>query len=139
MLMVLLVVADVIMRRVFNSPLTFSYELIEIALVIVVWSAICYSTASERHISVSVFVSRLPAKTEKFITAVVDFISVVLFGIIGWQSITFALNTWDIHKVTQILRVPYYPVVFLVALGAILAGLMLLVRIINSIVGEAKR
>lgn len=138
MLMVLLVVADVTLRRIFNSPLAFSYELIEIALVVVVWSAICYSTATERHISISVFVSRLPAKTEKFITTVVDSISVVLFGIIGWQSITHAMDTWKIHKVTQILEVPYYPVVFLVALGAIVAGLMLLVRLINSIVGEAK-
>jgi len=138
-LLVLLIAVDVTLRRAFNSPLTFSYEIIQFGLVIVVWGSVLYSTIRERHISIDVLVSRLPAKTRQFFRLTFDFISAVVLFLIGWQSITYAMDLRDAHRVSSMLDIPLYPFVFIVALGAILAGLILLVNFVDSIRGEGKR
>ena len=137
--LVLLVVVDVTLRRAFNSPLPFSYEIIEFGLVIVVWGSVLYSTSRERHISIDVLVSRLPAKTRQFFRIAFDFVSAVVLLLIGWQSITYAMHLWDVQNVSPTLDIPVYPFVVIVALGAILAGLILLVNFIDSVRGEGKR
>lgn len=137
--LVLLIAVDVTLRRVFNSPLTFSYEIIEFGLVIVVWGSVLYSTIRERHISIDVLVSRLPAKTRQFFRLTFDFISSVVLLLIGWQSITYAMDLRDLHLVSSMLEIPIYPFVFIVAIGAILAGLILLVNFVDSVRGEGKR
>jgi TRAP-type C4-dicarboxylate transport system permease small subunit len=137
--LVLLIAVDVTLRRVFNSPLTFSYEIIEFGLVIVVWGSVLYSTIRERHISIDVLVSRLPAKTRQFLRLTFDFISAVVLLLIGWQSITYAMNLRHLQLVSSMLEIPIYPFVFIVALGAILAGLILLVNFVDSVRGEGKR
>lgn len=137
--LVLLVVVDVTLRRAFNSPLPFSYEIIEFGLVIVIWGSVLYSTSRERHISIDVVTSRLPAKTRQFFRLTFDFVSAVVLFLIGWQSITYAMLLWDVQRVSPMLDIPLYPFVFIVALGAILAGLILLVNFIDSVRGEGKR
>lgn len=138
-LLVLLIAVDVTLRRVFNSPLIFSYEIIEFGLVIVVWGSVLYSTIRERHISIDVLVSRLPAKTRQFLRLTFDFISAVVLLLIGWRSITYAMDLQDLQLVSSMLEIPIYPFVFIVALGAILAGLILLVNFADSVKGEGKR
>jgi len=137
--LVLLITVDVTLRRAFNSPLTFSYEIIEFGLVIVVWGSVLYSTARERHISIDVLVSRLPAKARQFLRLIFDFVSAVALLLIGWQSITYAIRLRDAQNVSPTLDIPIYPFVLIVALGAILAGLILLVNFIDSVRGEGKR
>ena len=138
-LLVLLMAVDVTLRRVFNSPLTFSYEIIEFGLVIVVWGSVLYSTIRERHISIDVLVSRFPAKTRQFFRLTFDFISSVVLLLIGWQSITYAVDLRDMQLMSSMLDIPIYPFVFIVALGAILAGLILLVNFVDSVRVEGKR
>jgi len=137
--LVLLIAVDVTLRRAFNSPLTFSYEIIQFGLVIVVWGSVLYSTSRERHISIDVLTSRLPAKTRQFFRLTFDFVSALVLLLIGWQTITYAILLWDVQRVSSMLDIPLYPFVFIVALGVILAGLILLVNFINSVRGEGKR
>lgn len=133
MLLVFLVVVDVTMRRGFNNPLGFSLELMGLGLVIIAWGSILYSTGRERHISVDVLVMYLPAKVRRFLRLTCDFVSVLVLLLIGWRCIINALNQWDMGKESQLLEIPIFPFVFIVAFGAIWAGLMLLVNFIDGV------
>jgi TRAP-type C4-dicarboxylate transport system permease small subunit len=138
-LLVLLIAVDVTLRRVFNSPLTFSYEIIQFGLVIVVWGSVLYSTIRERHISIDVLVSRLPEKTRQVLRLTFDFVSALILLLIGWQSIIYALDLQAVRLESAMLEIPIFPFVFLVALGALLSGLILLIHFVDSIRGEMKR
>jgi TRAP-type C4-dicarboxylate transport system permease small subunit len=138
-LLVLLIAVDVTLRRVFNSPLTFSYEIIQFGLVIVVWGSVLYSTIRERHISIDVLASRLPEKTRQVLRLIFDFVSALILLLIGWQSITYAMDLRAVRLESAMLEIPIYPFVFIVAVGAILAGLILLVGFVDSVRGEEKR
>ena len=138
MLLVFLVVVDVTMRRGFNNPLGYSLELMGLGLVIICWGSILYSTGRERHISVDVLVMYLPAKVRRFLRLTWDFVSVLVLLLIGWRSIINALNQWNIGLESQLLEIPTFPFIFIVAFGAIWAALMLLVNFIDGVRSKEK-
>jgi len=121
------------MRRGFNNPLGYSLELMGLGLVIICWGSILYSTGRERHISVDVLVMYLPAKVRRFLRLTWDLVSVLVLLLIGWRSIINAFNQWNIGLESQLLEIPIFPFIFIVAFGAIWAALMLLVNFIDGI------
>ena len=135
-LLVLMIVVDVSMRRLFNNPLRFSYELIGLALVIIAWTSILYTTGLERHITIDVLITRLPKKALKWMRSVWDFASAIVLLLLGWRSIVYALSMRDLGKYTEMLEIEYYPFVLIVAAGGIWAGLMLLVNSIYTARGK---
>ena len=139
MAMVLLTAVDVTLRRVFNSPLPFSFELIDAALVIVVFCSVAYTTSVDRHVSIDVLTSRFQPKAQLAIMTATDFFSAVLFGLITWRATIHAMKFLDTGYETGILKIPLYPFGFIVALGCALACLLLLVKVIKSITGEARK
>jgi TRAP-type C4-dicarboxylate transport system permease small subunit len=137
--MVLLTTTDITLRRLFNSPFPFTYELVEFMLVLVAYSYIPYTTSLGRHVSMDTLTCRFPAATRQRIILIGDFITVILFGLISWQNILQGLNVMNLGATTAILHVPKYPFQFMVALGSALACLVFLFRILNSMVGGKAR
>ena len=133
MLMVLLTVVDVTLRRVFNSPLAWSFELMQLGLVIVVWGAVLYSTGRDRHISITVLTDRFPAKARRFFRVAFDLVSALLLLLIGWRAIIYAMTLARMRQETAILEILIFPFVCVLAFGTIWAGLMLLVNFIDSV------
>lgn len=137
--MILLVVVDVILRRIFNNPLPFSLELMGFGLVVVVWSAILFSTMKERHISVDIITSHFPLKVRRVLNVIADFIGMGLLLTIGWRCILYAMQLKESGQESVMLDLPLYPFISLVALGAICAGCMLLVSFIESVKDTVKK
>jgi len=133
MAMVLLTVTDIMLRRLFNSPLPFSFELTEFMLVVVAYAYIAYTTSVGRHISVDTITSHLPQVTRRRLRTAGDFITIILFGLIGWQNVLQGTNVLKLGTTTAILHVPKYPFQYMVAFGSALACLVLLVKVINSL------
>ena len=132
--MMLLIATDITLRRVFNSPLPFSFEVLEVLLVVVAYCYVAYTTSIGRHVSINVLVSRFSPRAEKSCTIVADFITVILFGMVGWQSIVQGLHVQEFGTTTALLEIPKSPFVFTVAFGCILACLVLLVKVLHSII-----
>ena len=131
----LLTVSDIILRRFFNSPLPYSFELIEITLVVVAYSYIVFTTSKARHISVDTLTSRFPSLVRKRLRNMGDFITIILFGLIGWQSIVQGIHLHEMGQTTAILHIPKFPFQFVIAAGGILACIFLLIKVLNSLLG----
>jgi TRAP-type C4-dicarboxylate transport system permease small subunit len=131
--MVLMTTADIISRKYFNSPFTFTFEVTEFMLVIVAWSYIAYTTSVGRHVSVDTVTSHLAPKSRKLVQLIGDFITVALFGLICWQNVVQGISVLDIGTTTAILHIPKYPFQFWVAFGSGLACLIYLFKILNDL------
>jgi len=131
--MVLLTVADVVLRRFFHSPLTFSYELTGAMLVLVVFFVVAYAGIQKSHVSIDILTSRFPPKAQAITNAFVYFLSICLFGAVTWRSIIYAICFLQQGRVSGILEFPYYPFAFAVAFGILLLALVLLVQFLNFI------
>ncbi|MBN1191964.1 MAG: TRAP transporter small permease [Dehalococcoidales bacterium] len=139
MLQVLVVVVDVIMRRLFNNPLGFNVELMELSLLFVVWGAVLFSHSRGRQIGVDMVVSNFPNRLKKIIVLCGDALSMIMMFLIGYQTIFYTFEIKRMQKVSDMLEIPTYPFVFFVAIVAIFIGLVLMVKLIDDLKKEAGR
>ena len=135
MAMVLLTIVDVVLRRIFNHPLSSSLELSQVMLVIVVFSSVAYCGIKSGHVTIDALTSRFSPKIQAILNSITGLFGVLLFSAMGWGSMVLAMDKLSNHSVTGILPIPIYPFVFLVAFGSILLALILLVQFINSLIG----
>ncbi len=131
--MVVLIVADVTLRRFFNSPLSYSLELIQDLLLIAVFSSVFYATHIDRHVSIDLITSKLSKKAQNRIGVATDFLSAILFALLGWRSIHQGIHVWDMGLESAGLEIPYYPFHFFIAICAILVTISISVKIIAGV------
>ena len=136
--MMLMTVTDIALRRLANRPLSFSYELTTMFLAVVAILLIAYTCSQRRQVSIDLFVSRLPLKLQNIFLAIGDLAGFILFGLVAWRSVIYALHTKDIGYVTGILRLPLYPFIFVVAFGAASACLSTLIKFLDHFKNEAQ-
>lgn len=139
MAMVLLTITDIILRRLFNHPLSGSLEISQMMLVIVVFFSIAYSGIKKSHVTIDALTSRFSRKIQAVLNSIMGILSVLLFSAMGWGSIVLAMQKLENQSVTGMLPIPIYPFVFVVATGSILLALVLLIEFINSITGTENK
>ena len=137
MVMVLLVVVDVILRRFFNSPLPWSLEVIQVMLVVVVFFSIAYCGVQKAHVSIDVFISRVPQKARYVINIITHILGIIILAYMAWGGLISGIDRINDHQVTGILPIPIYPFAFIVAFGCLLLALVLLVQLLNIILKKA--
>ena len=133
MAMVAMTVLDVVLRRIFNRPLSASLEISQLMLLVVVFTSVAYCGMKKSHISIDAVAARLPDKFQKVLHCVIDFLGMLLFMTMGWASIVLALDKLETHSVTGILPIPVYPFIFVISFGSLLLGVVLLVQFLNSL------
>lgn len=121
-------VIDIVMRRFFSMPLTFSYEVTQLLVVVIVFCSIPYSTNKLRHVSIEVLVDRFPEKYRYIVSMLGDFFCAFVLAMICWQAYTKGLYDKDLGTMTGELEIPLYPFYFFVSFGALLASLSLLLK-----------
>lgn len=119
----LLIVANIILRTVFNQPILGTYELVGFLTAMGVALALAHCAFQDGHIAVSFIMERLPRKIQ-FITAV--FVNSV--SLVFWASAVWALGKYGFAMkirglVSPSAEIPVYPFIYLVAFG--LLGLCL--------------
>jgi len=131
-LIILLVVADVVGRYVFNRPISGTLEVIELMMPAVVFFAFAYVEAKDGHVKVDFIVLRLPKRIRACVDAVASCVSFAVFGIIAWQSVLRFFYLQQQGDVTGYLRIPISPFPLILAFGSILFCCQLIFRILRS-------
>lgn len=131
--MVLLTVADVFLRYVFNRPILGSYELTEFMMAILVFSTIGYTMAVKGHVVVDLVFTKLPQRTRDILECITSFIAFLLFAIVAWRNALQAGTAWQRNDVTAELFIPISPFILFVALGIAVLSLVLFVQFVQSL------
>lgn len=132
-LMVLVTVADVFLRYIFNMPILGSYEVTELMMVVLVFASLGYTMAMKGHVCVDLVVSRFSAKTQAIIESVTTLLALFLFSMVVWRNVLHAGTVWERNDVSAELFIPLGPFVLFVALGAAVLFLVLLVHFFQSL------
>jgi TRAP-type C4-dicarboxylate transport system permease small subunit len=134
------VVADVIGRVLFNSPLKGTPELVSSSIVIICYLQAVYAILSGGMMHVDAITVHMPARVQSVLGALACMLGVLLFGIIFWGSIEgfmHALESGE-YEGEGALRVPVWPVRLAVLVGSGLAVLAYLLMAARQ-VGAARR
>jgi len=130
---VFLVTADVIMRAVFNQPITGSYELSQLMMVFVAVFAFAYTQVFRRHISIPVLAERFPKRVQAVLESINWLVGSVLFGLVAWQSAIHGITLIEAGLLTLALEIPVGPFYFVIVAGCTLFSLVLLANFIESL------
>lgn len=132
MAMMLLTCADVILRF-FRHPIPGTYELVGLMGTVGVSFALAYTTVKKGHIAVEFLTRRMSEKVQSAIAAGGELLSLVLFGIITWQSTVYALDLRRTGEVSLTIEIPIYPFVLSIAIGGCLVCFVLATDLYRSI------
>jgi len=130
--MMSLTCADVILRM-FRRPIPGSYEIVSLLGAIAVSFAVAHTLAERGHVAVSLIVQLFPKRLQGIIESIISIFGIILFGLIAWQSVLYGMDCQRSGEVSLTLELPFYPVIYGVALCAVVVCLVLLVDLANAV------
>ena len=117
-----LVVADVLGRGVFNSPVKGTPEIVSMSIVIICFLLAGYAVQSGGMIYTDVVVSIFGVRGRAFAQLLSAILGILFFGLIIWGSFEPTLHAWASgeYEGEGALRVPVWPARLVVLIGAAL-------------------
>jgi TRAP-type C4-dicarboxylate transport system permease small subunit len=130
--MMLLTCADVFMRYVFSKPIIGTYDLVGLMGAILASFAMPYTMLQKGHVAVEILVLHLSRGKQLIIETFTHLVGISLFVVLIWQAILVARDMKAVGEVTPTIHLPFYPILYCMALcffGLCLAILVNLVHI----------
>ena len=135
-LLMVLTVANVILRDLFNAPIKGTPELSEFMMVIVIFLALAWCAVTRKHVMVDLIVSRFPSRVQAIVDSITLFATLGIFVIITWQSF---LESMAVYDTTSLLRLPHAPFYWIMTVGLAVFCLSIAVLLIENIAEARKR
>jgi TRAP-type C4-dicarboxylate transport system permease small subunit len=135
MAMMLITVLDVIGRYGLKQPLSGAYELIELMLAIVIFTALPLVCLREENITVTILIERFPARTRQIHAGVVSLLSACVLAVVAWRLYSHAAQLASYGEVTMFLRLPRGPIGYTMAVLSALGAIALVVVAIDCLKG----
>ncbi len=136
--MMLISVADVIMRKIFNSPIVGASELVTMLNVGTIL-ALGLGCLTGENISVDFVMNKFPRKFQHVVQLLIYLITIVIFGLIIWRGILAAMDSKSKNYVFSLLKVPQWPFILVMVLsfvGGIIATVWMEVKEVGMLIGK---
>lgn len=128
-----LVVSNIILRVIFNSPILGTIDYVGFLAAMAIGLALAYCAVQNAHIAVDFVVERFPHKLQAVVDSLINTIALGFWGLVSWQIWKYAQSLAASGVVSPTTQTPFHPFVYLVSLGLFTLCLVLLVRLIDSV------
>lgn len=120
--MLALTVVNIAMRAL-ATAFYGTFELVGLLAAVVVGLSLGVAQRERAHVSIDLVMSRVPVRLQLVVGAVVTLASAALFVVVAHQLWLYGLNLRDSGTLSETMRLEFWPVPLVVAVGA--AGLVL--------------
>ncbi len=131
--MMLVMVADILLRFLFNSPIIGSYEIIEQMMIVVVFFAFAHTQAEKGHIAVDIVTTVLPRKVRDVFSVITLLMGTVMTVIAVYANLGQISGAIESKATTSVLYIPLYPFYIAVMIGLAVFCLCLVVDLIKAV------
>lgn len=136
--MMLLTCADVVMRYVFSRPIIGTYDLVSLMGAVLASFAMPYTMLKKGHVAVEILIQRLSRGAQLIIETFTHLIGISLFLVLVWQAILLSMDMKAAGEVTPTLLLPFYPIVYCMAICFFGLCLAILVNLLDIWTKRAK-
>ncbi|MBV1926258.1 MAG: TRAP transporter small permease [Rhodobacteraceae bacterium] len=135
----LIVVVDVFMRYLFSSPLSWSYDLIGLYLVVAVFFFSLSDTMQNHgHISIDLFQHMIPHRLRHALLSVGYLFSTLIVAMIGWQAwLRFMIAYGADDRIAAVVPWPTWIAYSIVTLGSLVLALRCAYRMVGHAASAA--
>jgi len=127
------------LRYFFRKPIPGTYEIVSFLGAVAVSFAMAYTLAEKGHVAVSLIVQLFRKRLQGIVETTISVFGIILFALITWQSVLYGIDCQRAGEVSLTLQLPFYPIIYGVALGAGVVCLVLLVDLIDAIAKMRER
>jgi len=134
--MVLLLTADVFLRNFFDVAIRGTVDLIGLATVLLASCSIAYTASDRSHLVITTITSRFPVRARMVTGSVVYLFGLVFTSLVTWRMYVRAADEMSliVGPQTPMLEVPFFPFMFIAAVGFFLLSLELFVSLLEYII-----
>jgi TRAP-type C4-dicarboxylate transport system permease small subunit len=126
------------MRYFFNNPIPGTYDLVSLAGAILVSFAMPYTMLRKGHVAVEILVQNLSKRKQLVIETLTHLLGIALFLVLVWQAMKLGAHMKRVGEVTPTLLVPFYPILYCMALSFLMLCLAISVNLINLWTGRSR-
>ena len=117
--MMLMTVANILGRWLFNRPVRGTIELTEIGMVAIVFLGLSYAQVREDHIRVDLLYNALGRVGRKILGLFAATVSFVTILVMAWRLFDYSGVVEGSGRTTSSLAIPLYPVVWIAVAGSV--------------------
>jgi C4-dicarboxylate transporter DctQ subunit len=131
---VLLVSIDVILRAL-RVPMSGILEISRLTLGWICFSSLVYTYTRRQHVSVTVFVDRMPKKLRTITEILACFLGALLMFAVFWKSVPFFLQSWSVKELFNVdVPLPYWLAKLSVPVGTFVFGMVYFADLVRAII-----
>jgi len=135
MLMMFLTTLDVVLRYFFSSPIPGALEVSEIMLAIFGIMGIAYTHGVGANVRVAMLVENMPTRAAAVLNLITGLLSFQIIAMLVWYGVVMGVEEYQFGTTTDSLKIPLYPIHFLLPIGAFLLSLEIVKEIVASVSG----
>ena len=128
--MMMLTIADVVLRFLFDSPIQGGADMSAMTLVVVVACSIGYSARSGGQVVVELFADAFSEKVSRTVDFGMHLIGLAMLVILVWRLLESGLSASEVGETTTTIHIPFEPFYYILAFGMALYAIVLLVEVI---------
>lgn len=129
----LLVVANIFTRLVFNKPILGTMEYVSFLAVVAIAFSLAMCAVRNGHIAVDLVMDRLPSNLRGFIDGLVLLVTVIFLGVCSWGLFQYGASSAASGLVSPTTQTPVYPFIYLVAVGFAVFALVQLMKLMDCL------
>jgi len=118
--------------RIFQVPVSGTYEVVSFLGAIVTAGALGYTQKRKDHIVVDILSEKFPAPVKRVLDRVSYVIILVFFSIVSWQTFVYGKRLLATGELSETLKIAYYPFVFLVSIAFAVLALTIFLDLIET-------
>ena len=135
LVMMVLVSADIIGRKLFNAPVAGAYEITESLLTFSIYFGVTYTQYERGHVRVTLFTDKLSGRFGSILLGVTYLVGFIFFIYVSYCMASFAWDSWTVREIKPgLIEYPLYPVKALAAVGMFLLGVQFLLDAIREFI-----
>jgi len=113
--MMTLTFADVVMRYFFNAPIKGGFEVTEMMMAVLIFAGLPLVSRKKEHVTIDAFDRFFPAAVRRVLHGVIELVCAATLLGMAWLLYRKAGSFADIGDVTQTLKFPIAPFIYLMA------------------------
>lgn len=127
--LMLITFVDVISRYVFNRPLSGSFEITELMLLVLIFAGLPLVSHADEHVTMDFIDKMIGPRARAALRRLVDALCAAVMFFLAWQVWVKAGRVASYGDTTDVMRIPVAPFVYFMAVMVGLTGLVHLYRL----------
>ncbi len=129
--------ADIVLR-LFRRPILGTYEIVGFLGAVVASFAMAQTTIERGHVAVQIVVQRFSPRVQEIIYLITHLLSLLLFALLAYECVRYGNDLQASGEVSMTIQLPFFPILYGIALSAVTVCLVLLVDILLMMTKRAE-